>query len=303
MDPIAVTNAVDKQEWLQPLAEKTQGAVAKIYGLLGPAGPKIKDFLHGTWLGHPLHAIMVNAPIGAFGAATVLDVVDAATDSDTAGKYADAAVAVGLVGAGAAAVSGLTDWHEIEDKPVQRVGMTHALLNVAATGLYGASLVARLTGKRKLARTLGWAGYGVLVASAYFGGTLVYEEKIGADHAPRKDLPQDWVAVLPERELGEGQLKMVEAQGFRILLVRQDGKIYALGNTCAHFGGPLNEGQLEGGCVVCPWHGSKFSLETGRVVQGPSVFPQPKYDVRVANGQIEVKSVNDSAAHNALASV
>jgi nitrite reductase/ring-hydroxylating ferredoxin subunit len=74
-----------------------------------------------------------------------------------------------------------------------------------------------------------------------------------------------------------------------VLLVRRGERIYAIGETCAHLGGPLSEGKLEGASVRCPWHGSCFSLEDGRVLEGPSVHAQPVLDARIHNGQIEVR--------------
>jgi len=60
-------------------------------------------------------------------------------------------------------------------------------------------------------------------------------------------------------------------------------------HACAHLGGPLSEGELKDGTVVCPWHGSEFRLDTGAVINGPSTHPQPCFDVRERDGRIEVK--------------
>ena len=81
----------------------------------------------------------------------------------------------------------------------------------------------------------------------------------------------------------------VEAQGVNVLLARVNGEILAIGEVCSHLGGPLSEGKLKDGCVTCPWHGSTFKLEDGQVVHGPATLPQPKFDVRVANGRIFLK--------------
>jgi nitrite reductase/ring-hydroxylating ferredoxin subunit len=84
----------------------------------------------------------------------------------------------------------------------------------------------------------------------------------------------------------------VHANGMPILLLRQGERIYALGETCAHLGGPLAEGTLDGTSVVCPWHGSRYALEDGRVLDGPSAHAQPSFEVRVRNGQIEVRAAD-----------
>jgi nitrite reductase/ring-hydroxylating ferredoxin subunit len=65
--------------------------------------------------------------------------------------------------------------------------------------------------------------------------------------------------------------------------------LLSLRQKCSGRGGTLAEGKLEGDSVVCPWHGSRFSLETGEAINGPSAFPQPRLETRVRNGQIEVR--------------
>jgi nitrite reductase/ring-hydroxylating ferredoxin subunit len=77
-----------------------------------------------------------------------------------------------------------------------------------------------------------------------------------------------------------------------VLLVRKGQRIYAIAETCSHLGGPLSEGTLEDLSVRCPWHGSRFSLEDGRVLEGPSVHVQPILDVRVRDGRVEVRALN-----------
>jgi nitrite reductase/ring-hydroxylating ferredoxin subunit len=77
-----------------------------------------------------------------------------------------------------------------------------------------------------------------------------------------------------------------------VLLLRRGGEIHAIANTCAHLGGPLCEGKLEGDVVECPWHGSRFSLHDGQVVDGPATQPQPLFETRVREGWVEVRAVN-----------
>jgi nitrite reductase/ring-hydroxylating ferredoxin subunit len=77
--------------------------------------------------------------------------------------------------------------------------------------------------------------------------------------------------------------------GAPILLVRRGERLFAMAETCSHFSGPLSEGKLLGDSIVCPYHYSRFALEDGRVLDGPAVHPQPCLEVRVLNGQIEVR--------------
>jgi nitrite reductase/ring-hydroxylating ferredoxin subunit len=75
-----------------------------------------------------------------------------------------------------------------------------------------------------------------------------------------------------------------------VVLVKQGDTIFALRDTCTHLGGPLSEGKLEGDSIRCPWHGSRFCLTDGRVLDGPAVFPERVFDVRVREGQIEIRA-------------
>ena len=75
-----------------------------------------------------------------------------------------------------------------------------------------------------------------------------------------------------------------------VLLVRQHGNLCALNHRCSHMGGPLSEGTLKDGSVVCPWHNSEFSLDDGHVINGPAVVNQPVLDVRERDNQIEVRT-------------
>ena len=84
-------------------------------------------------------------------------------------------------------------------------------------------------------------------------------------------------------------MRRVRHDDLDLLIVRQHGRLCALAHSCAHLGGPLSEGTLKEGSVVCPWHGSEFALEDGRVINGPATQSQPCLDVREHAGQIEVK--------------
>ena len=86
------------------------------------------------------------------------------------------------------------------------------------------------------------------------------------------------------------------------MLIRRAGRIYALADSCAHLGGPLSEGQVDGLSIRCPWHGSRFDLEEGGVLEGPSTFPQPCFEIRVRAGQIEVRARGSSRPATALPS-
>jgi len=284
-----VVGKISQQEWLKPTEDGLQNALHKAFQSKG--GLQVKNFLHGTWIGHPLHVILTDIPIGSWTAAIVFDALDSMGARKEYKLAADAAVTLGLVGAAGAAVTGLTDWQDI-DPPARRVGLVHGLLNIASAGLFAGSLLARRKGKRSRGRGLAALGYALSVAAAQLGGNLVYEQKIGVDHSEAERLPSEFEPVLSESGLGEEKLVRAEHKGTPILLVRRGPQIFALAETCSHLGGPLSEGKLDGDFIQCPWHGSRFSIRDGHVVDGPAVHAQPCLEARIQNGQVEVRKSN-----------
>ena len=287
----ALIKAVEQQEALDRLSRQVQPLVRDAFKAAGPRGREVKNILHGTWLGHPLHPALTDVPLGAWTAAFALDAMESISGRRELGAGADAAIAVGLVGAAGAAVTGLTDWSETNGR-ARKVGLLHGLMNVGATVLYTTSLVLRRKNKRNAGIGFAMLGYAVSNASAYLGGHLVFSEQVGVNHAAAQEMPKEFVPVLDDAELQEGEMKRVDAGGVPVLLVRREGAVCALAHTCSHLGGPLSEGKLDGDIVQCPWHGSRFNVRDGSVVDGPATFPQPCFEARVREGQIEVRSID-----------
>jgi nitrite reductase/ring-hydroxylating ferredoxin subunit/uncharacterized membrane protein len=285
------TNALSRitdQPALDPIAEPLSRAVRDAYELAGPIGRQAKNALHGVWLGHPLHPVLTDLPLGAWTTGLVLDAVAARTNDEAMERAADVAIGVGLAGAVGAAVTGLTDWSETSGR-ARRTGLIHGLLNIAATTLYATAFVLRRRGARSKGQSCALAGYTVAVSAAWFGGDLVYDQRIGVTHAT-VDAPESFTAVASSSEIPDGSMRRVRHGDLDLLLVRQHGKVCALAHSCAHLGGPLSEGTLKEGSVVCPWHGSEFALDDGHVINGPATQNQPCLDVRERAGRIEVKS-------------
>ena len=134
---------------------------------------KVRDALHGVWLGHPLHPVLIQAPVGAWLSASILDF----TGGDE--KAARRLVTAGLTAAVPAALAGAADWSKQHEQQM-RVGVVHAAGNVAAAGLYGASLIAR--GPRT-GRLLRLAGLAAVSASGLLGGHISFRLAGGANHA------------------------------------------------------------------------------------------------------------------------
>lgn len=284
MRPSILSDFIDRQPWLET-AEKALGALAA--ATVNRVGRLVQNFLHGSWLGHPLHAAITDVPVGAWSTAAVLDAIEMVSGSQAYSPGADAAVGIGLIGAVGAATSGLCDWSKT-DRPARRVGVVHALFNVGAAVCYTTSWLQRRGGNRQGGIASGMTGFVLVLAGTYLGGHLTYDERIGVDHAQR-DAPDEWSPVMAEGDLPEAELRCAQVGGVSILLLKRNGRIFALGEKCAHLGGPLAEGKLEDDSVVCPWHGSRFALENGRVINGPAVYAQPCFEVRARDGRIEVR--------------
>ena len=279
-----------RQEWIDSVADQLQLAVRGAFSAGGPPGQSIANLLHGTWLGHPLHPAVIGVPIGSWTFAVALDLAQLLGAPGKVGEAADTALGFGILGAVAAAATGLTDWKETDGRG-RRAAFVHALLNTAALLLFAKSLLLRRTGDRQAGQVASSLGYGLALTSAALGGDLVYGLRIGVNHAVDEDLPSAYVAVLPERDLPERVLRRVDVGTVPVLLMRQGDQIYAIGETCSHLGGPLSEGRIEDASMICPWHGSRFALATGRVLDGPATFAEPCFEARVREGQIEVRSI------------
>jgi nitrite reductase/ring-hydroxylating ferredoxin subunit/uncharacterized membrane protein len=290
-----IGDLINRQGWLGPIETALDATAEVTLNQKSPGAQRMRNFLHGTWLGHPLHPVLTDVPLGAWTVATGLDLYELSTGDETFSPGADMAVGIGLIGAGAAAVAGLNDWQftpsgdpRVGNRP-KRVGALHAVLNIGATICYLGSWLQRRSGKRREGIMTGLGGLLLTMAGAYLGGHLVYQEKIGVNRAPQS-LPSKFVPVMDEEKLPEEKLTKAEADGVAIVLVRRGDRIFALAEKCAHLGGPLSEGKIEDDGVRCPWHGSLFALDDGRALAGPTAFAQPCFETRVRAGKIEVRA-------------
>lgn len=269
-------NALDRLA--PPLANAVKGAV--------PHG-RVKDVLSGTWLGHPLHPLLTDIPIGAFVSAATLDLIG----GPDAAPAADTLIGVGLLAALPTAAAGAADWSDTYGGE-QRVGLIHAVANLAGLAFFAASLVARRRGARRAGRLLSLTGLTSMAAGGYLGGYLAYSRGVGINNAFYQQPPGEWTPVLADADLTDGQPTRVQAGQATVLLYRTGGRIYAIGSRCSHAGGPLEEGKVDDTtCTVeCPWHQSVFDLASGAVIHGPATMPQASYDTRVHEGKIEIRS-------------
>jgi nitrite reductase/ring-hydroxylating ferredoxin subunit/uncharacterized membrane protein len=251
--------------------------------------PGLKSFLHGTWLGHPLHPVLVQVPVGSWVSAGVLDAVPPLRPAATV------LIGTGVAAAVPASLAGAADWSE-QETGVRRLGAVHAVLNVTALGFYVGSLVARGRGRGTLGRVLSYSGLGIASGSAAIGGHLSYAQSSGASHSATaaRALTTDWIDLGPLDDFPEGRPILRSGEGSSVAVplaaVRRGARVDVFIGACSHLSGPLYEGSVENlrgdDCLVCPWHGSAFALDNGQPRRGPAANPQEKLEVRMEAGRV-----------------
>ena len=188
-------------------------------------------------------------------------------------------------------LTGLTDYHETVDFE-RRLATLHGLTMLLVVGLDSASLGLRWWASpsaHALAVGLSTAGFALVLVGGYLGGHLVFGIGTMVNRNAFAEGPEDFVAVGASTDFPEGELRRADAGGMPALLVRRDGRLFAIAATCSHAGGPLDEGTLDGTRVTCPWHASQFCVTSGRVHGGPATFDQPAFTVRETDGRVELK--------------
>jgi nitrite reductase/ring-hydroxylating ferredoxin subunit/uncharacterized membrane protein len=277
---------------LEPVVDAIEGATP-LDAVAGPIGQAARslasgtpgEVLSGTWLGHPVHPLLTDVVVGSFTSASLLDLLGAD------GAAANLLIGVGAAAYGPTALTGIADWSASEavNPAVRRTGLVHAAANAIGAGLYLASLRPRARGRRLRGTLLGLAGLTVMSTGAYLGGHLTYALGVGSDQTVFDPGPEEWTAVAPAGELPSGQARRVLADDTPVLLVRHEHGLHAIHDRCSHRGCSLAEGELDGDTVVCGCHGSRFALRDGAVIDGPATSPQPAYETRERDGQIEVR--------------
>ncbi|MBB6379280.1 nitrite reductase/ring-hydroxylating ferredoxin subunit [Pseudonocardia eucalypti] len=254
---------------------------------------RLKDALHGVWLGHPLHPALAQLALGSLLSASLIDLCG--------GRRRDSSrlIVVGLLATGPTAAAGWADFADGHEEQ-QRVGLVHAALNATAVGCYVGALGARA---RRSGRGRGRSVAGGVLAgtAAALGGHLSFRMASGANHAEEVQHigPENWQPVGPVAELPLDQpvRRLIgEVPAFVLRRsVRDEGgeTMVVLSDRCPHLSAPLHEGELSSvDCqpqVTCPWHGSVFRVSDGEVVHGPATAPVPRFDTRVRNGLLEAK--------------
>ncbi len=277
-----VVEGVEQASSLDPVADRVREAVA----LAIPNGPR-KDLLSGTWLGHPLHPMLTDLPIGFWTSAFVLDIVG----GKRARPAAELLVGLGVLSALPTAASGAADWSDTDGRS-RRVGLVHAAANSSAIALYAWSWNACRKHRHARGVALGFLGATAATVGGFLGGHLLARRGIGVDNTAFHSGPSTWTPTVQEANVSTEAIR-VDAEGVPVLLLRRADQILAIAATCPHRGAPLEEGSFDAETVTCPWHGSCFALGDGALLRGPSAMPLPRYETRVKDGTVDVRAFTE----------
>jgi nitrite reductase/ring-hydroxylating ferredoxin subunit/uncharacterized membrane protein len=263
--------------WADPLGKLFVAIFAALYKPV----PVIKDLLNGVWLGHPLHPAITDVPIGAYVVALVLDLSGQRA-------AATAAIGVGIVFMLLAALAGYADYIDLEGK-TQRFGTIHSSLMLIALVFYLVSFVMRLGAVPSPAEVwLSVIGFVIVITAAYVGGELVYNLGTQVDRHAWRGGGTKWTA-LDVTDIPPDKPVKAKAGAQTLVVVRRGKSLDALHDVCAHQGCSLSEGKIVDEAIECQCHGSRYRLRDGLVVRGPAVFDQPHFEVREAEGKLEVR--------------
>jgi nitrite reductase/ring-hydroxylating ferredoxin subunit len=265
--------------WARPFGEFNRRWAMALFRPIYP----IKDLLNGRWLGHPLHAALTDIPIGLLLGVVVLDILGQPAAADI--------VLVGtIVFMLLAALSGLADYSDTTGTALTR-GTLHATIMVVTLVILIVSAVMRWGAPvdRTVPIALSIIGFVLISIGAFVGGDVAYVfGNMVSRHAFRgpgtKWVALDMGSVTDLKALPEATPTKMRAGINDLLVVRMGDTVHAMHNVCAHAGGPLNEGKLVDDCIECPWHGSRYRLTDGSAQRGPTVYDQPSYEIRSAEG-------------------
>ncbi|WP_343708577.1 Rieske 2Fe-2S domain-containing protein [Mycobacterium sp.] len=289
-----VLDFVRRQSWLDRPSYRLEHTLSFLYNSLGGARDRVTNALNGVWLGHPVHPPLASLTSGAIGTTVALDALSVlpgrpATELIDASRFARRALGLGILANLGSAVTGVTDWQHTHEED-RRIGLVHGVLNVFATCLYLASWWQRYRGRHLRGIAISTLGYGITAGSSYLGGVLVFDSGIGVDRSGARLRSKEWTPVLALDSLQDGKPQRVEVEGVGLVVCRTgDGKVSAFGEYCPHLAAPMADGWVERGRIVCPWHGSRFDVDSGEVLRGPAAASLPHYEARIRDGMIEVR--------------
>lgn len=250
---------------------------------------------------HPIHPILVSFPIAFFIGTFIFDglgLLNGNNDFILTGKYLNIA---GIISALMAAVPGIIDYfYTVPPKSSGRKRATkHGLINITVVLLFIIVLLNRQPDKQPTLVIMALEIIGVILLSiaGWLGGTLVHRNQIGIDirYANAGKWKEEYlnsangkIKVASVDELQLNQMKLVHADGKRIVIGKTEDGFVAFEDRCTHKGGSLAGGALICGTVQCPWHGSQFDCKTGVAKAGPAKNPIQAYEIKEINGALYI---------------
>jgi nitrite reductase/ring-hydroxylating ferredoxin subunit/uncharacterized membrane protein len=279
MDREALLSRIEHSEALDELAGRLDPVARAVAG-----DPHRKGLLTGNWLGHPAHPMVMLAPLSCFVAATTLDLVGGRAGRRAARRL----IGLGLVSSIPAAATGMADWTDTSGAE-RRMGAAHAAANTVALTLFALSWRQRGRGAGFRGVLSALAGTSLTGLAGYLGGHLAYRRGVGVDTTAFQSGPTEWRSLGRLDDLAEDRPVTATVDGVDLLVFRRHDSVWVLESRCPHRGGPLAEGDIADGCVTCPWHASTFELATGAVVDGPATAPARTYEVRLTDGEVQVR--------------
>lgn len=288
MRPFSTLDRIAEQQWLDKPAGTLRDAVLKLL-----RNRNLRDALHGVWLGHPLHPSVVQAPVGAFLCAGVVDALPDRGAGER--RAAELLIKFGLLASLPASLAGAADFAQGHEEQ-QRTGLVHATANSAALASYLLSLRWRATGSERAGLVAGWTGLALTAAGGLLGGHLSFHQSTGVNHADAVPhiAPEEWSDLGNLRDLPDREPTRQMVGEVPVLILRNGEDLYVLADRCSHASGPLHQGTVSwqgdsSPCLECPWHGSVFRLSDGSVLHGPATAPQPSFHTRVVDGRVQAR--------------
>lgn len=281
---------------LRGFGNGTANVVGAFYRALGGPGRFLQDFLNGTWLGHSLHAVLVDVVVGAATGALLLDVLRIFFAVDGLEVAATWMIGLAYLAGIGSLITGLTEIKDTTPSSTTRdVTILHGLINFLGMGGFAFSTMQRLDGNHDAGFWGLLLGYLLIGVGGFIGGHLVFKYGYSVNHNAfsRGKRAKEFAAVLPAVELPEATPTKVTFGATAVMLVRRGDLVHALKESCSHAGGPLSEGTLRGDTIECPWHASVFRLADGGVIHGPATSRQVSYRARINGDQVELQGPHD----------
>ena len=281
---------------LRGLSNGIANATRAVYGALGGPGKLLQDLLNGTWLGHSLHAVVVDVVIGGATVAIVLDVLRIGLGFEGLEDATTLTMGLVFLSALGAILTGLTDYKDTNhDTPTRDVAGLHGLINIVATLGFGVSLLLRSGGNYDSGFWVLLVSYLIIGLGGWIGGHLVfkYGYPVNYNAFSKGKKAAEFTPVVPVAEVPENEPTKVAFGATSVMLVRRGEVVHALKDTCSHLGGPLSKGDLDGDRITCPWHASVFRITDGAVLRGPASSRQAWYRARISDEQVELQGPYD----------